>query len=67
MSRMKTYLQLLEVVVKEDKLRVGSRNVLHHQVMAELRVKAHRDSESQRAAGGREKDTTEECPGPRRL
>lgn len=32
----KTYIQLFKIVVQEDKLRVGSRNVLHYQVMAEV-------------------------------
>ena len=32
-----SYVQLFVVVVEEDKLRVSSRNVLHHQVMAEGR------------------------------
>lgn len=32
----KTYIQLFEVVVQEDKLRVGPRDMLHHQVMAEV-------------------------------
>lgn len=32
----KTYIQLFIIVVQEDKLRVGPRNVLHHQVMAEV-------------------------------
>ena len=31
----KTYIQLFEIVVQEDKLRVGPRNMLHHQVVAE--------------------------------
>ena len=31
-----TYIQLFKIVVQEDKLRVGPRNMLHHQVMAEV-------------------------------
>lgn len=35
MQRAKPYIQLFVVVVQEDKLRVGPRNMLHHQVVAE--------------------------------
>lgn len=34
-QRAKPYIQLFVVVVQEDKLRVGPRNMLHHQVVAE--------------------------------
>lgn len=34
-ERAKPYIQLFVVVVQEDKLRVGPRNMLHHQVVAE--------------------------------
>lgn len=34
----RTYIQLFKMVVQEDKLRIGPRNVLHHQVMAEVAI-----------------------------
>lgn len=34
-----SYVKLFIVVVQEDKLRVGPRNVLHHQVVAEVVIK----------------------------
>lgn len=35
-DKTKTYIQLFVIVVQEDKLRVGPRNMLHHQVVAEV-------------------------------
>lgn len=35
-SKSRAYIQLFIIVVQEDKLRVGPRNMLHHQVVAEV-------------------------------
>lgn len=35
-SETRAYIQLFIIVVQEDKLRVGPRNMLHHQVVAEV-------------------------------